>query len=458
MNRDEIDMVIYHAPCCDGFGSAYVVWRYYMETQNKREIQWIPANFGTQMPDVKDKTVLICDYSYSAAQMTRIMQSAKSVLIIDHHLSAQKELAAIPDANKIFNMNNSAAILVWQYFYPDVEAPMLLRYIEDRDIWKKKLPDSDAFIMWLFTQPFDFELYHTLATSHDAFTSGINTGLQYLEYDKFRTADIAKYATPKFLKFSNRDGEHYAMVSHICSNVLKSDIGNKLFYQQPYIDIAAVYTPSDTHNSTSISLRSTKFHMDVSHISKTYLGGGGHACASGGSIPAITSTISSTVFDSASYSVVSKGLYWSYVKLDDLTVVRIAYLNTTHHRVHIGKYLMQTKFTHGTRNVSEAVSILALQNTLAKNNQVNWEDGSEFLELYNAEIAVIKDFDAAAIWYMDAEFRSNFKIVFDKRTSLELRQAFATQILESDTPVMETDYVFKYTFNKLVYELSDIRR
>jgi uncharacterized protein len=454
INKDEIDMVIYHAPCCDGFGSAYVVWRYYMETQNKREIQWIPANFGTQIPDVKNKTVLICDYSYSDAQMTRIMAEAKAVLIIDHHLSAQKELVNVPDANKIFNMNNSGAILVWQYFYPGVEAPTLLRYIEDRDIWKKKLPDSDAFIMWLFTQPFEFELYHTLATNHTAFVNGIDKGLTYLEYDRFRTADIAKYATPKFLKFSNRDGEHYAMVSHICSNVLKSDIGNKLFYQQPYIDIAAVYTPSDTHNSTSISLRSTKFHMDVSHISKTYLGGGGHACASGGTIPAITSTISSTVFDSASYWVVSKGLYWSDVELDNRTVVRIAYLNTTHHRVHIGKYLMQTKFIHEAREVSEAVSILALRNTIAKNNQVNWEDDSEFLELYKAEIASVKDFDAAAIWYMDAEFRSNFKIVFDKRASLELRQAFATQILKSDTPVMETDYVFKCTADELVDELS----
>ena len=43
-NKDEIDMVIYHAPCCDGFGSAYVVWRYYLEHTNIRPIEWVSAN------------------------------------------------------------------------------------------------------------------------------------------------------------------------------------------------------------------------------------------------------------------------------------------------------------------------------------------------------------------------------------------------------------------------------
>ena len=88
--KDQIDMVIYHHPCNDGFGSAYVVWRYYKETSNDRDIEYVGVSHSGKFPDVSGKNVLICDYSYPLNVMEKIQRIAKSVLVIDHHATARK--------------------------------------------------------------------------------------------------------------------------------------------------------------------------------------------------------------------------------------------------------------------------------------------------------------------------------------------------------------------------------
>ena len=69
----------------------------------------------------------------------KMIEDAESLLVIDHHKTAQKELCDIPKKYQIFNMNKSGAVLAWEYFFPDEEVPLLFLYIQDRDIWTKKL-------------------------------------------------------------------------------------------------------------------------------------------------------------------------------------------------------------------------------------------------------------------------------------------------------------------------------
>ena len=153
-DRSEIDTVIYHHPCTDGFGAAFTVWNYFQNKESRSEdinIEFIPAGYGSTKPELVGKNVLIVDYSYPADIMSEIIQEANSVLIIDHHQTAQKALSSIDPQYCIFDMNHSGAILSWRFMSglysfskkegwifnkdSDLEPPLLLRYIEDRDLW-----------------------------------------------------------------------------------------------------------------------------------------------------------------------------------------------------------------------------------------------------------------------------------------------------------------------------------
>lgn len=50
-------------------------------------------------------------------------------------------------------MTHSGAMLTWFYFFPEIEPPLLIKYIEDRDIWTKALPNTDDFSSWFYTLP-----------------------------------------------------------------------------------------------------------------------------------------------------------------------------------------------------------------------------------------------------------------------------------------------------------------
>ena len=109
------------------------------------------------------------------------------LLIIDHHKSAERELSDIPDNLKIFDMNHSGAMLTWFYFYPNVESPLLIKYIEDRDIWTKALPNTDDFHSWFCTVPREFEEYNKYLDD-DLLTSMIKTkGIRYGELNQCYT-------------------------------------------------------------------------------------------------------------------------------------------------------------------------------------------------------------------------------------------------------------------------------
>ena len=93
-----------------------------------------------------------------------MIEDANSLLIIDHHITAQNDLIEIPNENKIFDMNHSGAYLTWKYMFSDDNIPMLIRYIEDRDLWKHEVPDSKYFFARFKDLPFDFNIYNELLT------------------------------------------------------------------------------------------------------------------------------------------------------------------------------------------------------------------------------------------------------------------------------------------------------
>ena len=55
-NKDQIDVVIYHANCVDGFGAAFSVWYYYKITNNNRDI--IYKEFYHQNSSISNEQII----------------------------------------------------------------------------------------------------------------------------------------------------------------------------------------------------------------------------------------------------------------------------------------------------------------------------------------------------------------------------------------------------------------
>lgn len=191
-NRDEVDIVIYHHPCSDGFGSAFVVWYYYKTKfgmERASQINFIPATFlakGTSLTTeyldkLTGKNVLMCDFSYPYAELVKIINVSKTFLILDHHKTAKADLNEVPNDYKIFDMKRSGAGITWDYFYPATPIPRFLALVQDRDIWSKKFMETDSFVAFFYDIKFDFYLWETYLDENKV-VKAIETGKAYLEY------------------------------------------------------------------------------------------------------------------------------------------------------------------------------------------------------------------------------------------------------------------------------------
>ena len=184
-------MCIYHGNCADGFGGAWVVRKALGE-----QVEFVAGVHGQEPPDVTDKDVIIVDFSYKYEVMARLSWKANSIIILDHHKSAAEDLGKFPPFHAgvrvdgrhpdgsvalgwesahismnsqnspaiacCFDMNRSGAMLAWDHFFPGQEPPMLLRHIEDRDLWLFQLDGTREIQANLFSYPYDFEVWDTL--------------------------------------------------------------------------------------------------------------------------------------------------------------------------------------------------------------------------------------------------------------------------------------------------------
>jgi oligoribonuclease NrnB/cAMP/cGMP phosphodiesterase (DHH superfamily) len=121
--------ILYHADCPDGFGAAYAAWKHL-----GAQATYLPVQHGNPAPDLRaDATVYLVDFCYPKETLLPIVAQAKQVQVIDHHASAQKDLAEIdlaqyPKLSVIFDMEKSGAVLTWEYFHPDAPVPDFLAF------------------------------------------------------------------------------------------------------------------------------------------------------------------------------------------------------------------------------------------------------------------------------------------------------------------------------------------
>ena len=145
-------LCIYHANCLDGFTAAWAVWKRYPDTE------FVPGHYNEPPPDCTGRTVVMVDFSYKRPELLQIAAQAESVLILDHHKSAEAELRDLPD-NVIaeFDMERSGAMMAWEHYHPEDHPSILIEHVQDRDLWQFKMQLTRPFTAHLFSLDFTFE-------------------------------------------------------------------------------------------------------------------------------------------------------------------------------------------------------------------------------------------------------------------------------------------------------------
>ncbi len=254
--------VLYHSPCQDGFGAAYAAWKKFGD-----KAKYYGVSYGKPLPDMpKAKEVYILDFSYSKEILEQLANNCEKVVVLDHHKTAQKDLEGLSFA--IFDMNRSGASMAWDYFHPKKKRPWFINYIEDRDLWKHKLPFTHEIASSLMSYPLDFKTW-------DKFNEKIllTEGKAIFRYKNILTEDLARNTrVVKFLEFDNIP---------VCnaSGSLVSDLGEFLSNVYPDAKFYAIYYDTK-EGKRKWSLRSSDDKEDVSIIAKRF-NGGGHRNASG---------------------------------------------------------------------------------------------------------------------------------------------------------------------------------
>lgn len=287
-------LCIYHDKCADGFTSA---WGVYKALGN--DVEFFGGVHQNPPPDVTGRDVIMVDFSYKRPVIDEMASVARSVLILDHHKTAEADLAdftSLPvfssvreewqraklgdtsarKVNALFDMTRSGARITWEFFHPGKDVPNLVQYVSDRDLWQFKLPLSREVNAFIFAHDYEFKNWDYLDAMMRDHMGVQQVGAMGGAIEKKHHKDVAELTAA----FKRRMviGGHEVW----CANIpytLTSDAGHLMAKGEPF---AACYW--DTPEGRVFSLRSTDEGLDVSEIARQY-GGGGHRNASGFRLP-----------------------------------------------------------------------------------------------------------------------------------------------------------------------------
>ncbi|MGI5844549.1 MAG: phosphoesterase [Candidatus Xenobium sp.] len=264
MEPQKVTHVLYHADCTDGFGAAWAAWKALGDRAT-----YLPVFHGLPPPELPEEArVLLVDFSYPREELLALRERVADFLVLDHHISAQRELEGLDFAK--FDMEHSGAALSWHFFHPGQPLPELLTYIEDWDLWRHRLPDSREVHDALMCIPFEFPAWEGLDIALLRAEGRI-----LLRYQEMLIRNVSDRAGLGLV------GGHEIPVVN-CPTSLRSEVGHELLKRHPQAPFVGMWS-IDARGWQGWSLRS-RGDFDVSVLAAR-LGGGGHVAASGFRLP-----------------------------------------------------------------------------------------------------------------------------------------------------------------------------
>jgi len=260
---------LYHANCNDGSAAALAAWLVHGDEGN----DYFPVQYGYDPPNgLEGQDVVMLDFSYPRSVIDEMRTYAKSILIIDHHKTAEAELSKsfLPEEGKcsitcIFDMDRSGAVLAWIHFFPATVIPDLFKHIEDRDMWWFRMEGTNEIHKALQIYP-DWQKWLEL-DSHQLRVEG--TAITRFMIQKSMQI-INTPPRPKWYSYI------YVPVYNLPAFMI-SDTLHDALEKYPEAQFAVAYF--DLPDKRVYSLRSRKNGFDVSEIAKANSGGGHHSAA-----------------------------------------------------------------------------------------------------------------------------------------------------------------------------------
>lgn len=284
---DEIDLVIYHAQCFDGFTAAWCAW---LALGDRAE--YLPALYGDPPHDVAGRNVVLLDFAYKRPVLERMAEEAKSIAVLDHHATAQADLEGLEFAT--FDMNKSGARLAYEWFLADRSEPQeyqkrytverLVDYVQDRDLWRWELYRAREITEAMKVVAFDFAAW-------SKFAADLNNNLEGVA-DRGRTLLAL---TEQHLSLLEATAAYAVLDGHPCRvanapYIYASELGHRLATRvqggnETHVlgadGLGVAWRYDHNRDLLSFSLRSTpESHIDVAKIAAAH-GGGGHRNAAG---------------------------------------------------------------------------------------------------------------------------------------------------------------------------------
>ena len=262
-------LVIYHGNCADGFSAAWGFWRKY-----GTDADYVAGVYQQDPPDVTGRDVYLVDFSYKRSVVEQMLKAANSVCLIDHHKTAIDDLAGLEGLRQYTDLNRSGATLAWDYLFPDEDRPLLLGHVEDRDLWRFKLPGTREIQAFVFSHEYSFELWDKLMSADQVELLKMTAAGAAIERKHHK--DVAELVA--VCKRRMVIGGYDVPVASL-PYTLVSDAAHLMAQGEPF---AACYW--DTPDGRVFGLRAADEGLDVSEVAKQY-GGGGHAKAAGFKVP-----------------------------------------------------------------------------------------------------------------------------------------------------------------------------
>lgn len=267
---DRKTVVIYHAACTDGFGAAWAAWKRFGD-----EATYIPAYHGAPPPHGLDgKDVIIADFCYERDELLTIEKKANSIRILDHHISAFRNVGDLPFAT--FDMNRSGAGIAWDELMGG-KRPPLIDYIENGDLWfVKNLPFGKEVATYIEGESFTIERFNQLDKDLTTnFDKVVETGRIQLEFKLKRVAEAIRKSYYVDLSALLNLPDITMQVPCTNSSLFQNEIGNELAKHAP---LGIVWYMAEDGKCRH-SLRSASKY-DCSQVAE-HFGGGGHKNSAG---------------------------------------------------------------------------------------------------------------------------------------------------------------------------------
>jgi nanoRNase/pAp phosphatase (c-di-AMP/oligoRNAs hydrolase) len=268
--------ILYHGRCLDGFGAAYAAWKKFHEYDEAHgeRTEYIGVRYEEDPPElIKGVDVYIVDFSYKRDVLIELAKD-HGITVIDHHKSAQEDLAGEIEVEAIFDLERSAAVMAWTYWHME-DPPKLLRHIGDRDLWRFEMKDTESICAALWHKDMDFEVWDQICTDKEQFKRLRYQGRMIIKVrdDNIRQANKGAFS-------ATIDGHRCVVVNN---PIHVSEAAHLLLKKFPNAQFAVCFRMQDD-GRWRWDFRARKEGFDVSTIAIP-LGGGGHPSAAGARTP-----------------------------------------------------------------------------------------------------------------------------------------------------------------------------